>query len=244
MSKFEKKISNEIYSGGNESERTSKIFMRNYLLDSKPLLILDIGCGTGLNAGILKKMGHDIKGIDVSEAGVDKFVSEGFEGKVADASESIPYEDETFDLVYASEIIEHVADTESLLREINRVLKPGGAVLLSTPNSSFWVYRLFALLGTTLSELQHVGHIRFFSVSSLTTFIENSDFSIESVGGRNMYMVFNDAIGKLLKKLPTGKLLVREFRFRTGKYFWHLSNFSEKASRFWSDTLIVKAIKR
>ena len=73
---------------------------------------------------------------------IKKFKAKGFDGFVADISDALPFDDQQFDLVYASEIIEHLADSESFLQEINRVLVVDGLVLLSTINSAFWPFRI------------------------------------------------------------------------------------------------------
>jgi len=56
---------------------------------------------------------------------------------------------------------------ERLVRDMERVLKAGGRLVLSTPNSAFWLYRLLGLLGYTVGELQHPKHFQFFSRRSL-----------------------------------------------------------------------------
>ena len=80
------------------------------------------------------------------------------------------------------------SDTDIFLDEINRVLKRG-SLLLSTPNSTFWAYRVFSLLGKTLTEVQHPGHVRFFlkkSYKSMTL----SNFNIELIHSRKFFLLY------------------------------------------------------
>ena len=237
------KISNEKYTFGKESERTSKQYMRNLVPNDNCLDILDIGCGTGLNASFLSSKGHNVIGIDISSAAIQKFHESGHVGLVCDIAEGLPFNDNKFDLVYASEVIEHLADTDEFLAECNRVLKPNGIILLSTPNSSFWAFRIFALMGHTLTEVQHPGHIRFFSIRSLRRHLEINNFNKIDISARNMYFILNEGIGDLIPNLLKFIGFKREFRFKTKKYFWQLSFFSKKANSFFSDTIIILARK-
>ena len=172
--------------------------MRRQVPSTPPGLdILDVGCGTGLNAARIAANGHQVRGIDISPTAIAKFVAQGFEGQVCDLEGGIPFGDSEFDLVYASEVIEHLADTEAFLSDIFRVLKPGGTLLLSTPNSSFWVYRVFSVLGSTLSDVQHPGHVRFFSRTSLTRCLETAGFVEASVSARHIFLILGNAFRPL-----------------------------------------------
>lgn len=239
-----RKISDQKYADGAEFERTSKIYMRGLVPAAPPSLrVLDIGCGTGLNASQIAASGHDVVGVDVSDVAIEKFKECGFEGYVCDVIEGMPFEDNSFDLVFAAEVIEHIADTEAFLQELFRVLKPGGRLILSTLNSAFWGFRVFAVLGRTLSEVQHPGHIRFFSVKGLTAWCRNSGFTDVAASGRNIYFILGEPLGTPFGGLLRTLRFNREFRFKTKKYFWHLSRFTKNASSFWTDTQIVTARK-
>ena len=55
-----------------------------------------------------------------------------------DVTEAFPYQNAKFDVVHSSELIEHVKDTMFFLKECKRVLKPGGRMIISTPNLHYW----------------------------------------------------------------------------------------------------------
>ena len=57
---------------------------------------------------------------------------------MSDLNESLPYDDGTFDIVVSNQVVEHVSDTDTFLREIRRVLKPSGVTVLSTENLASW----------------------------------------------------------------------------------------------------------
>jgi 2-polyprenyl-3-methyl-5-hydroxy-6-metoxy-1,4-benzoquinol methylase len=243
VTSYEERLSNAKYAVGQEAERSSKVFARAVVPADRPLRILDVGCGSGLNASILAQHGHTVVGVDLSPVAIAKFRAAGFEGHICDVTQGIPCPDESFDVVFASEVIEHVVDTEQFLGEIRRVLRPGGTLVLTTPNSAFWVYRLFSILGRTLSDVQHRGHVRFFSESSLLRVLIDQGFSPVTLSARHMYLIVGDKLGRMFFFLPGPFALQRELRFRTKAYFWHLSRFARNASAFWADTFIAVAKK-
>lgn len=242
---LEQRISDAHYRAGAEYERTSKRYMRSLVPSDRALRILDVGCGTGLNAAQLTHHGHSVFGIDVSPVAIEKLHAQGFEGSVVDIeAQPLLLPENAFDLVYASEVIEHCVDTARFLRNLRAVLKRDGVLLLSTPNSAFWVYRLLGLLGYTASEYQHPGHVRFFSKRSLAAAIENCGFEITAVCARHMYFVLGRRIGDPLAPLLEAIGFHKEPRFATGSHFWQLSAFARRAGGLWADTLIVAARKR
>jgi len=240
---LEARISDSHYGVESEIERSSKKLMRTMVPPTPPLRILDVGCGTGLNASYLTAAGHTVVGADLSPVAIEKFRARGLEGFVCDIeSQPVPVPESSFDLVYASEVIEHCADSAGFLREIFRVLKPEGMLVLSTPNSAFWPYRILGVLGRTASEYQHPGHVRFFSKRSLRKTIESAGFEIATISARHMYCLLGsvvDPLGPLLRLCGFEK----EGRFVTGGHFWQCSRLAARSSAFWADTFFVIARK-
>jgi 2-polyprenyl-3-methyl-5-hydroxy-6-metoxy-1,4-benzoquinol methylase len=242
---LEERISDAHYAANSEYERTSKVFTRSLVPADRPLHILDVGCGTGLNARHLAAMGHLVVGTDVSSVAIERFKQSGFDGFVCDMEKGagLALPDASFDLVFASEVIEHIADTATFLAELNRLVRPGGTLILSTPNSAFWPYRLLGLAGRTSSEVQHPGHVRFFSRRSLASVIESAGFAVETMSARHIYFVLGAGLGDPFAPVLRRLGFAIEPRFATGGHFWQLGRFAERASGFWADTLIVVARK-
>lgn len=242
-STLERSISDSLYTAESEYERLHKIHMRA-MVPAGALRILDVGCGTGLNAALLTERGHTVVGVDLSPVAIEQFRDRGFEGLVCDIEGApLPFDSETFDVIYASEVIEHCADSIGFLRELRRLVKPGGLLLLSTPNSAFWAYRVLAALGKTVTEVQHPGHVRFFSRRGLVSLIEAAGFEVTAVSGREMYVLFGKRIGDPLAPVLERLGFVKERRFTTGDHFWQLGRFATKASPLWADTFVVAARK-
>jgi SAM-dependent methyltransferase len=94
--------------------------------------ILDAGCGSGRNMVELARHGS-VTGIDLSDTSVclarDRAAGEVVEGSVLD----LPFEDDRFDLVVSLDVIEHLEDDLGALRELRRVVAPGGSLLVTVP---------------------------------------------------------------------------------------------------------------
>jgi SAM-dependent methyltransferase len=239
----EQRISDQHYSVRPEYERSFKVFSRRLVPSDRRLHILDIGCGTGLNAQHLAAQGHNVVGLDLSPVAIEQFRAKGFDGMVCDVAYGVPLADGSFDLVFTSEVIEHVADTATFLSEAHRLLKDNGILVLTTPNSTFWPIRILSLLGYAPSDYEHPGHVRFFSRNALKATIESAGFVVEKISARHMYFLcgarMGDLLGPLLKLLGCST----EPYFPTGGHLWQLSRFAPQASSFCADTFIVEARK-
>lgn len=94
--------------------------------------VLDLGAGAGIIPEMhFRGLAARVAGIDLDERVLQNPMLD--EARLATA-ESIPYPDEAFDLVFCDNVMEHLANPERVLREIRRVLKPGGLFIGKTPN--------------------------------------------------------------------------------------------------------------
>jgi len=100
------------------------------------LRILDVGCGTGLNMKYLAQYGA-VTGVDLSSTALQFSRQRGETRLIKAPIEHLPFAENTFDLVTALDIIEHLDDDWAALREIARVLKPGGRAVVLVPAYMF-----------------------------------------------------------------------------------------------------------
>jgi len=108
-------------------------FLEFFRKRSEPLnlRILDLGAGHGAFSKRLYDMGYDVQACDLSPA---LFEFGKIECRRADITKALPYPADSFDVVIAIEVSEHIADHESFFRETSRILKPNGKLYMSTPN--------------------------------------------------------------------------------------------------------------
>lgn len=106
--------------------------------------VLDVGCGNARDMIKLVECGAQVVGVDISEGMVAGAKHEleahgivGVDLQVGDAT-CLNFADDSFDKILCSEVIEHIPDAPKALREMCRILKPTGRLVLSTPNSKSW----------------------------------------------------------------------------------------------------------
>ena len=111
---------------------------RDFLLrDVEPgMRVLDLGCGEGRFTLEIARAGGQVTGADVAVAALARARSRGpeLDFRLVPFEGPLPFEDSAFELVWASEVIEHVADTARWLSEVRRVLTPRGVLLVTTPS--------------------------------------------------------------------------------------------------------------
>ncbi|RYZ09126.1 MAG: class I SAM-dependent methyltransferase [Myxococcales bacterium] len=115
---------------------------------------LDVGARAGVQTAWLRSRGYEVTPVDY-EPVTDECLR-------VDANRRLPFDDASFDLVWCSEVIEHLQDPAFSLGELRRVTKPGGLLVLTTPNSYAWLFRFIALFGLTPQRIQRKDHVQFF----------------------------------------------------------------------------------
>ena len=130
--------------------------------------ILDVGCGTGANLLMLSRYG-EAEGVDISEDALAFCRERGLDHVKQGAGEELPYEDGTFDLVTAFDVVEHMDDDLAGLKEMFRVLRPGGHALLFVPT--------FMFLWGLQDDVSN--HRRRYRLPELRSVLEQAGFKIE-----------------------------------------------------------------
>jgi 2-polyprenyl-3-methyl-5-hydroxy-6-metoxy-1,4-benzoquinol methylase len=147
--------------------------------------ILDVGCGDGrLGRAIRARCSNVIiHGCDLSTAALTR--SDGLDRQYSvDLNyEALQEPDESFDLVIASEVIEHLIMPDRVLEELTRVLMQGGHVLLTVPNVAFWRFRVQALNGQVPSVTADDRHLHSFSASLLGHLVRRAGLNVVQLTG-------------------------------------------------------------
>ena len=113
--------------------------------------VLDLGCRWGaLTRAYLE--GNEVVGVDVDREALAEAAKLGIETSWADVEEALPFEDASFDVVVAGELIEHLRDPDGFVAEVRRVLRPGGTFVGSVPNFFRLRNRLAMLFGRPLDH--------------------------------------------------------------------------------------------
>ena len=95
--------------------------------------VLDLGCGAGRFVAALRDAGADPVGVELADGALERARRNVPGADFRAMTDEIPLEDSSVDLVWCSEVLEHVPDTAGLLSEVRRVLKTGGRLLATTP---------------------------------------------------------------------------------------------------------------
>lgn len=155
------------------------------------LSVLDIGCGGGLVAEPLTRLGASVTGIDASEQAIEVAKAHASMMDLAITYECLSAEDlkargQTFDVVLALEIVEHVADVAGFLKTCTELVNPNGALLLSTLNRTWKSYAV-AIVGAEyimglLPKGTHDWH-KFLSPAELASHLRPLGFSFIDLKG-------------------------------------------------------------
>ncbi len=141
----------------------------------RPRRFLDVGCATGMLVEEMKKAGWEARGVDLCRESAEYGARErGVEIDVGTLEEA-RYAEGAFHVVHFSHLIEHVPDPRGFMREVRRVLAPGGAAVVTTPNIQGLQARLFG--GNWRSVI--ADHLTLFGASTLKRLLRETGFRAE-----------------------------------------------------------------
>jgi SAM-dependent methyltransferase len=141
--------------------------------------VLDLGCGAGRFVAALRDAGAQAMGVELAEAALDRARSNvpGADLRLVEPGGSLPLEHASVDLVWCSEVLEHVADTAHTLLEARRVLRPGGRLLVTVPFHGRAKAAAIALVRFDAHFDPFGDHLRFYTRTSLATTLERSGYA-------------------------------------------------------------------
>ncbi len=158
-------------------------------LQNGPPRILDVGCGTGANLELLGQYGA-AEGVDVSPAALAFCRARGLTNVRQGEAEKLPYDDGSFDLVTALDVVEHLDDDVAGLREMRRVLRPNGRALLFVP--------AFMFLWGVQDDVSH--HRRRYRLPELRSALQEAGYEVERATYANLSFFAPIWLGRVLMR--------------------------------------------
>ena len=144
--------------------------------------VLDVGCSTGYLAERLQQRGATVVGLDLDEQSAERarrFCEAVHVGDVE--TMELPFEPQSFDAILCGDLVEHLRDPVAFLERVRPLLRPGGRLVLSTPNIANWSVRLSLLFGrfryTEWGILDRT-HTHFFTRKTLREALEAAGYRI------------------------------------------------------------------
>jgi 2-polyprenyl-3-methyl-5-hydroxy-6-metoxy-1,4-benzoquinol methylase len=166
--------------------------------EMKGRMVLDLGCATGWLSERAAREGATVVAVDLGPRLVSAARARAkCAGVIADMT-ALPFREGSFDFVINPEVIEHVQDQASAVTNMARVLKPGGSLLLTTPNRPWlWVITL----ATRLKLRPYEGIENWISLARLRKLMAERNLVIEKYQGFNLFWPFSHVIPGLPDKL-------------------------------------------
>jgi 2-polyprenyl-3-methyl-5-hydroxy-6-metoxy-1,4-benzoquinol methylase len=190
------------------------------LLAENPVDILDVGCGQG---AFLRLVPDSIRRSGIDCISPDE-VPDTIDYRQQDLAQGLPWGDGIFDVVVAGEVIEHQVDTVSFLLECRRVLRPGGSLLLTTPNLAYWRNVIQWFRKQQFYFIDHRagenGHVRYFAPCTAEKLLIECGFTVEklfSVGdlptSKNRFLILLGSIIQYCCSMRNLSLVVKAKRY-------------------------------
>jgi ubiquinone/menaquinone biosynthesis C-methylase UbiE len=167
--------------------------------------VLEVGCGTGIILNEVNKFTSVANGIDLSPGMLERAKEKGLNVQVANAK-SIPFDDNTFDVVYSFKVLAHIPEIRETVKETTRVVKDGGTLILEFYNSyslkklANWIYNIVKKRDV---------YIRYDSIGKIKTYLPE-DWELVDYHGIKVL-----ALGK---KLSTNKFFKSVERILSGSF--------------------------
>lgn len=191
----------------NREKKALKSILKN-IGSKENIKMLEVGCGNGVFFDFISKNVNckiDYTGIDYSEYQIKLFKERNIDKKHsinlmnASIEKKLPLTDNSFDIIYMGEIIEHLYNPDLIISECYRLLKKDGVLIITTPNMNAWYNRIififglqpifyetstenslngFGILKKIKKDKKPVGHVRLFNIMSISDLLLENKFRI------------------------------------------------------------------
>src|SRR4051812_24000835 len=173
--------------------------------------LLDAGCGTGLFSQVAVERGAEVTSLDIGERLLEQVANKCDTERVVGSVETLPFEDESFDYVVCTEVIEHTVHPDRAVSELARVLRYGGKVVVTTPNR---VWHPAIRLATKLRLRPYEGIENWVGFAELRRMLAARGLALRDYRGFNalpfVHPVLyrpNDALDRLGRRAP-GRFMI------------------------------------
>jgi SAM-dependent methyltransferase len=143
--------------------------------------VLDVGCGIGPLYRWLDTRRFHITGVDISAEAIDIVRQRYAEGQIVDIEKDWPFPADAFDAIHAGAVMEHVRDWHHPLNQANRVLKPGGLLVVSVPNLRYWKEVRRLLTGRQPHWMRDMLHLHAYTPTYLSSLLKAHGFDVASL---------------------------------------------------------------
>ena len=157
----------------------------------KDAKVLDYGCGSGFLVGEFQEKGFDAFGVDIFKEAIEFGSGRRINNLSQESGVKVNFSDSYFDVILAMDVIEHIEDDKSAIKEIERLLKPGGYLIITVPAYQ-WMWGV-------QDEVAH--HFRRYNVSSLLKIVDSSSFSVLKKSYFNTFLFFPIVAVRFVSKL-------------------------------------------
>ncbi|MCD6318890.1 class I SAM-dependent methyltransferase [Candidatus Aerophobetes bacterium] len=191
----------------------------------RPQRVLDVGCGKGFLVEALREISVNAYGIDISKYAL---TSSGLTYLVLGSAENLPFRDDSFDLVTALEVVEHLENPEKFFIEAKRILKPKGVLFITTPSHRNKIAK------------QDPTHINIKSRAEWCKILQNLGFEVDKNLEIEIVEIMIDHFSNTKPKSKLGKILERLRMRRQFIFIWHiLIN-----PIFYGTTIVAKLVEK
>lgn len=197
--------------------------------------ILDLGCGDGFYLFLLSNLGIDLNltGSDFDQVGLEAAKKNLKNKKInlikGDLMRRLPFSENRFDKIVLSEVVEHLPDDIKGLKEVRRILKPGGTLCISVPNANYplfwdpvnWITeRVFGIhIKSGFWSGIWFNHLRLYKPEGIKQAVQKAGFKVESIQALTYWCLpFNHHLVNLVARLLWGGRLPSHLASSINKY--------------------------